>query len=132
MVAPAARRPGCLRRLFRGFLILLALGLGVLAWDVWQLRGLRPPDERTFEGFVRAGRQGTLHLDREGGRLYWIAPPARTVVRFSDPPTYVFDRSGRLIEWTPGPEKGMLQSTPVRARGTPATVEEARAWLGPR
>ena len=132
MVAPAPRRPGCLRRLFRGLLVLLALGLGALAWDVWQLRGLRPPDDRSFEGFVRAGRQGTFRVDREGGRVYWIAPPARTVVRFSEPPAYEFDRTGILVNWTPGPEKGMILDTPVRVRGTPATLDEARTWLGPK
>ena len=132
MVAPAPRRTGCLRLLFRGFLILVALGLGALAWDVWQLRGLQPPDDRTFEGFVRAGRPGFLRIDREGDRLYWIVPPAKTIVRFSEPPVYEFNRAGRLVNWTPGPEKGMILDTPIRSRGASATVEEARSWLRPR
>ncbi len=101
----------------------------MLAWDVGQLRGLRPPDDRSFEGFVRAGRAGTFRIDRDGGRVYWIAPPARTVVRFSEPPAYEFDRTGRLLNWTPGPEKGMILDTPVHVHGTSATLDEARAWL---
>jgi hypothetical protein len=132
VVAPAPRRPGCLKLVVRGILLLVALGLGALAWDVWQLRGLQPPDDRSFEGFVRAGRQGSLRIDREGGRLYWTAPPARTVVRFSEPPVYEFDRSGQLVNWTPGPEKGMIQDVPVRVRGAAATTDDARTWMRSR
>ena len=128
-MAVPARRPGCLRLLVRGFLLLAALALGVVAWDVWQLRGLRPPDDRSFEGFVRAGRQGTFTLDRDGGRLYWTVAPAKTVVRYSEPPMYEFDRSGQLVNWTPGPEKGMILDVPIRIRGTTATLEEARTWM---
>jgi hypothetical protein len=103
----------------------------MLAWDVWQLRGLRPPDDRSFEGFLRAGRQGSLFIDREGDRLYWTAPYARTVVPRSEAPTYEFDRSGRLMNWVPNgdSDKGMLLDAPVHRRGAPATIDEARAWI---
>jgi hypothetical protein len=121
-------RSGCLRGAFRAFLVLAALALGGLAWDVAQLRTLRPPDDRTFEGFVRSGRTGSLLI--EGDRLFWVAPPARTIVPYPEPPVYEFDRSGRLVNWTPqSGERGMLVDAPVRRRGSAATLEEARAWL---
>ena len=134
MAQPAPRRSGCLKLLARGLLLLVALILGVLGWDVVQLRRLRPPDDRTFEGFLRNDRQGSLLIDHSGDRLYWIAPAARTVVRVAEPPVYEFDRSGRLVNWTPGTgdQKGMISDTPVQRRGAPATVEEARAWLRPK
>ena len=119
-----------MKRLFVVLLLLVAAVVGVLAWDVRQLRELRPPDDRTFDGFVRAGRQGTLHLDGAADRLYWTAPPRATVVKYSDH-VYEFDRSGRLINWTPGADeqKGMILDRPVRKSGKPATMDEARAWL---
>ncbi len=126
-----AARPGagCLRRLFQGFLLLVMLVLGTLAWDVWQLRALRPPDDRTFEGFVREGRRGTFRIEAE--RLYWTAPPAKTLIPYPDPPVYEFDRSGALVNWTPGTQghMGMILEVPVRPRGKAAGLDEARAWL---
>jgi hypothetical protein len=120
-----------LRLLFRACLVAVVLVVGAIAWDVWQLRSLRPPDDRSFEGFVRAGRQGVLVLDKEGERLYWVAPLVRTIVPRSQPPAYEFDRSGRLLNWAPGgvSNTGMLLETPVQPRGVPATTQEARAWL---
>jgi len=128
---PASRRPGCLRLLFRAALVLVALALGAIAWDVWQLRALQPPDDRTFEGFLRAGRRGNPVIDKEGGRLYLIAPYARTVVPRWEPPVYEFDRSGRLVNWMSSGDstKGMLLDAPVRWRGAAASVDEARAWI---
>lgn len=114
--------------LFRAFLVLVALVLGALAWDVWQLRRLQPPDDRTFEGFVRAGRQGSLLIDAPGRRLYWMTS-TRTIVPYSEPATYEFDRSGALVNWSPGTSEGMLLNVPVRRNGKPATFDEARAWL---
>jgi len=126
-----SRRPGCLRLLFRAFLVVVALSVGMLSWDVWQLRALKPPDDRTFEGFLRAGRQGNPVIDKDGNRLYLIAPYARTIVPRWEPPVYEFDRSGRLVNWMPSGDskKGMLLEVPVRWRGAAASVEEARAWL---
>lgn len=129
MISPAPRRAGCLRLLFRGALVLVALFLGGLAWDVRQLRALRPPQDSSFDGFVRDGRKGTLTIDSSGERLYWVAPWAKTIARSSEPPVYEFDRRGALVNWTPGDEKGMILDAPIRRRGTPATVDEARAWL---
>ena len=129
MNSPAPRRGGCLRLLFRGALILVALFLGGLGWDVWQLRSLRPPQDSSFEGFLSDGRKGALMIDAAADRLYWVAPPARTIVRSSEPPVYEFNRAGALVNWTPGNEKGMILDAPIRRRGTPATVDEARAWL---
>lgn len=119
--------------LFRGFLVLVALVLGVLGWDVWQLRSLRPPEDRTFEGFLRDGRRGEILIDSAGGRLYWVSAFPRTVIRYSQPPVYEFDRSGKLVNWTPGTDdlKGMFLDVPVRRAGRPATEAEARAWLRP-
>jgi hypothetical protein len=116
---------------FLAFVLVLVLGvLGVLAWDVGQLRALRPPDDPTFEGFVRDGRQGTLLLDGAGDRLYWTAPPRKTIVSYSDH-VYEFDGSGHLVNWTPGTDelKGMMLDRPVRKSGKPVTVEAARAWI---
>lgn len=113
-------------------LVVLLVG-GGLTWDVLQLRALRPPEDRTFEGFIRAGRVGLLELDPAAGRLYWTAPPRRTFVKYSDH-VYEFDRSGRLVNWTPGAEeqKGMMLDQPVRKSGTPATLEAVRAWMRSR
>ena len=130
MVPP--RRAGCLRQIFRAVLFLAALLLGVLAWDVWQLRALRPPENATFEGFLADGRSRlALTLDKGGGRLYWTAPPRPTVARTSEQPVYEFDRTGRLINWTPSIRdlKGMLLDEKVQVRGESATVDDARAWL---
>jgi len=119
-----------MKRLLVVLLFLIVAAAGVLIWDVLQLRALRPPDDRTFDGFLRAGREGALLLDAAADRLYWTAPPRKTVVRYSDH-VYEFDRSGRLINWTPGAgeQKGMILDLPVRKSGKPATVEEARAWM---
>ncbi|MBI3857404.1 MAG: hypothetical protein HY293_17085 [Planctomycetes bacterium] len=127
---PAPRRPGCLRILVRGALILFAAGLGVLAWDVWQLQALRPPADCTFEGFLRSGREGSILIDAAGDRLYWTARPAKTLIRYTDH-VYEFNRAGLLVNWTPGTGdgKGMLADAPVRKRGAPATLEQARAWM---
>lgn len=116
--------------LVRGFLTLVAVLLAVLGWDVWQLRALRPPQDPTFEGFLRAGRRGSLQIDPAGQRLYWAAK-ASTVVPYPEPVVYEFGRSGALLNWTPGTDdfKGMILDAPVRRSGKPATVEEARAWL---
>jgi hypothetical protein len=125
-------RPGCLNLLFRAFLVLVALVLGVLAWDTWQLRTLRPPADATFDGFLNAGRSPLrLHLDTAADRLYWVAPPVKTVAPYSEWPLYEFDRSGRLVNWTPdfGNFKGMMQDTKMDLRGMPASMDEARAWL---
>jgi hypothetical protein len=126
---PAPRGSRVLRFLVRGFLVLASLLLGALAWDVWQLRAMKPPRDRTFEGFVGEGRQGSLLIDAAGDRLYWIAPRPGMFVRNPEPPVYEFDRSGQLVNWTPGTEKGMLLDVPVRRRGREAGVEQARAWL---
>lgn len=124
------RRPGPFRWIIRAFLVLAAVAFGILAWDVWQLRLLRPPVDDRFEAFVRAGRTGSLSLDAPGGRLYWSAPPVRTVLRYSGHPVFVFDRAGNLVNWTPGGDvKGMKVDVPISVRGAPATVEEARAWM---
>jgi hypothetical protein len=122
-----------MKRLLLVLLILFLVVAGALTWDVLQLRSLRPPEDRTFDGFVRAGREGSLLLDAAGGRLYWTAPPRRTFVKYSDH-VYEFERSGRLINWTPGAQeqKGMILDQPVRKGGKPATIEEARAWMRPR
>ncbi len=129
---PASRRPGCLRLLFLAILALVAIALGILAWDVWQLRALAPPAEATFEGFLEAGRRPEgLCIDAAGERLYWEAPRARTFTRNSKFPLYEFDRRGRLINWTPdcGNSNGMIQDTAMKVRGTPTGLQEARAWL---
>jgi hypothetical protein len=122
-----------MKRLLGVLLILVLAAAGALTWDVLQLRSLRPPEDRTFDGFVRAGREGSLLLDAPGGRLYWTAPPRRTFVTYSDH-VYEFERSGRLVNWTPGAEeqKGMILDQPVRKGGKPATIEDARAWMRPR
>lgn len=133
MTAVVPRRPGFLRLLFRAGLLLVALALGGLAWDVWQLRGLQPPEDRTFEGFLRSGRQGSFLIDTPGDRLYWVAPPTKTLVRSPEPPVYAFNRAGLLVDWTPGTadQKGMMSDTPVRRRGAPAGLADARAWFRP-
>jgi hypothetical protein len=119
-----------MKRLLVVVLLVIAAVAGALLWDVCQLRALRPPDDRTFEGFVRDGREGTLLIDRSRDRLYWTAPPRRTIVRYADH-VYEFDRSGGLVNWTPGDNalKGMILDRPVVRGGTSATVDEARAWM---
>ena len=119
-----------MKRLLAVLLFLVLAVAGVLTWDVLQLRALKPPDDRTFEGFVRAGREGTLLLDADAARLYWTAPPRKTFVKWADH-VYEFDRSGQLINWTPGAEeqKGMILDRPVRKSGKAATPEDARAWM---
>ena len=113
-----------MRKVVKVVFVLLALGLGAVAWDVYQLRALRPPADATFEGFAR---EGAFRID--DARLYWIAPKPRTIVPHAEPPVYVFDRRGALIDWTPGEEPGMRSGSPVRPRGREATREQARAWL---
>ena len=129
MTQAGGGKTGCLGKVFRAFLAIVALVAGALAWDVWQIRGLRPPEDRTFEGFVRSGRTGVLMID--GDRLYSIAPHPKTVIPYSDPPVYEFNRSGELVNWTPGTkgQKGMMSETPVRPNGALASLEQARAWL---
>ncbi len=119
---------------FRSFLVLVALLLGVLAWDVWQIRGLRPPDDSTFEGFIRSGRTGSLLLDEDGKRIYLVSPPAKTIVRSAEPPVYEFDGRGMLLNWTPGTQnqKGMMIDVPICPQGRPSNVENARTWIRSR
>jgi hypothetical protein len=121
------------RILVRALLVVALAVFGVLAWDVWQLKGLRPPADPTFEGFVRAGRRGSLRIDAAGQRLYWVAGPPRTVVPYPEPVVYEFGQTGALLNWTPGTGdfKGMILDAPVRPKGAPATEEEARGWLRP-
>ena len=107
---------------------MVALALGALAWDVWQLRRLQPPEDRTFEGFVRAGRPGSILIDAPHRRLYWVTA-MRTIVPYAEPAVYEFDRSGALLNWSPGTSEGMILDEPVRRSGKSATLEEARAWL---
>lgn len=121
-----------LKGLLKIVLALIVLGLGLLAWDVWQLRGLRPPADRTFEGFLRAGRTPkSLRMDPVVGRLYWLHGAAPTLVPYSQPVVYAFDRRGDLVDWTPGTGdfKGMISGAPVVRAGPELTLEEARAWL---
>lgn len=119
-----------MRRVLKFVLLLIALGLGVVAWDVYRIRALRPPDDRSFEGFRRAGREATVFfIDDSRGLLKWIAPPARTLVPASAPPVYVFDRRGSLVDWSPGEEKGVVSGEGIHRGGRRVTVEEAWAWL---
>jgi hypothetical protein len=118
--------------LLRAVLLLLALGLGVLAWDVYQVRALRPPADRSFEGFLKAGRTPAgLRIDDLGARIYWIADPARTLLRYPQPPVYAFDRGGALVDWTPGTSDfaGMISGAPVIRAGREATLDHVRAWF---
>jgi hypothetical protein len=118
--------------LLKAVLVLVVAGLGVLAWDVWQLRGLRTPADETFEGFLRAGRTPRdLRLDDVGARLYWVHGPAPTLVPYPQPVVYAFDLRGGLVDWTPGTEdfKGMRSGAPVIRAGREATLAQARAWL---
>lgn len=119
-----------MKRLAVALVVVVGLVAGALLWDVCQLRALRPPEDRSFEGFVRDGREGSLLVDRTRDRLYWTAPPRRTLVKYADH-VYEFDRSGRLVNWTPGDNalKGMILDRPVVRGGTSATVDEARAWI---
>src|SRR5689334_2943469 len=106
-----------MRKAVKILFVLLALGLGAVAWDVAQLRGLRPPADRSFEGFARAGRTSTsFHIDDAGGRLYWVSPAPRTIVPHAEAPVYAFDRRGALVDWTPGGEPGMISGAPLRWR----------------
>lgn len=127
------QKRGWFGTLVRLLLLLLLAAFGILAFDVWQLRALRPPDDRSFEGFVRAGRSGTLLIDAPGDRLYWISAQ-KTVVPYSEPVVYEFGRTGELLNWTPGTDdlRGMIVPKPVRRNGTKATLEEARSWLRPK
>ena len=130
-------RPGCFRQLIRAAVWLFVLGIvgviGISAWDALQLRKLRPPFEQTFEGFVRDGRKGSFLIDAAVERLYWSTWQG-TLTVYSEPVVYEFDRSGKLLNWTPGTDnfEGMMLRRPVRRRGEPATMEEARAWMRPR
>ena len=120
-----------MRIFVRSLLVVALAAFGVLAWDVWRLQGLRPPADSTFEGFHRAGRRGSMMIDAPGQRLYWVAGPPGTVMPYPEPVVYEFGQTGSLLNWTPGTGdfKGMLLDAPVRRKGTPATVEEARAWI---
>jgi hypothetical protein len=124
-----------LKGLLKVLLALIVLALGVVGWDVWKLRGLRPPPDRTFEGFLRAGRAPQrLRMDPVVGRLYWIHGPAPTLVPYSRPVVYAFNPKGELVDWTPGTDdfKGMISGAPVVQAGPDVTLEQARAWLRAR
>lgn len=121
-----------MKYLIRGSLAVALAVFAVLAWDVWKLKALRPPADQTVEGFVRAGRPlGSLLIDSAGQRLYWIAGPPGTVMPYPEPVVYEFGSSGELLNWTPGTHdfRGMMLDAPVRSKGKPATVDEARAWI---
>jgi len=120
-----------MRIVVRTFLVLALAAFAALAWDVWQLKTLRPPADPTFDGFLRAGRQGSLMIDAAGGRLYWVAGRPKTLMPYPEPVVYEFGPTGTLLNWTPGTGdfKGMMLEQPVRRKGAAATVEEARAWL---
>ena len=123
-----------MKHFLRAIFVLVVLALAALGWDVWQVRALQPPSDRSFEGFVIAGRQGSFLIDAPGERLYWVAPPPKTLMSYPEPPVYEFNRSGELMNWTPGTEdhRGMLGSVPVLRQGVPAGLNEVRAWLRPR
>jgi hypothetical protein len=117
--------------LIRGALVVALAVFADLAWDVWTHKRLRPPAGQTFDGFVREGRKGTLLIDSAGQRLYWVAGPPGTVMPYPEPVVYEFGPSGALLNWTPGTHdfRGMMLDAPVRSKGKPATLDEARAWL---
>ena len=118
--------------LIRGALVVALAVFAVLAWDVWKLKALRPPADQTFEGFLRAGRPvGSLRIDAPTQRLYWVAGPPKTVMPYPEPVVYEFGPAGTLLNWTPGTHdfRGMMLDEPVRSKGKPATVDEARAWI---
>lgn len=109
---------------------MIALGLGAIAWDVWQIRSLRPPADRSFEGFRRAGREAkVVFIDDARGQLKWIGAPARTIVPAAAPPVYVFDRRGALLDWSPGEEPGVLSGQAIHRGGRVVSIEQAWAWL---
>lgn len=122
-----------MRIFVRVLLVVTLAAFGALAWDVWQLQGLRPPADPTFEGFLRAGRRGSMLIDAAGQRLYWVAGPPRTAMPYPEPVVYEFGQTGVLLNWTPGTGdfKGMMLDAPVRRKGAPVGVEEARGWLRP-
>lgn len=111
--------------------VLIVAFLGVTTWDAWKLRQLRPPEDQSFEGFLRAGRKSHFFLiNGEKERLYWVTWQ-NTIVPYSEPVVYEFDRSGKLLNWTPGTDnfEGMMVRQPVRKGGAMATIDEARAWI---
>jgi hypothetical protein len=114
--------------------VLVVAFLGVMAWDAWKLRELRPPEDQSFEGFMRSGRKSHYFLiDREKNRLYWVTWQ-NTIAPYSEPVVYEFECSGRLLNWTPGTSnfEGMMVQRPVLKSGVMATIDEARAWLRAR
>jgi len=82
--------------------ILLALVVGYFAHHLWVLHRLEPStDTQTLAAFAeRMPPPSRLALaDAEGGRyVVWIGDWPQAFV--SGPPCYVFDSSGRLVDWS--------------------------------
>lgn len=84
------------------FVVLLVVTSVIVAYDVLAARRITPSaDVRSLESFF-AWQPGSHRavLRERGGDEHLVVFGPLTGLAPSGPPAYVFDRSGRLVEWT--------------------------------
>ena len=124
-----------MRRAKAPILFVLALLLAVFVLDRLTLRGAAPPpgvaDLKAFlEWNANASR---FHVVRKDGREHLAVMAGPRGLLSHGPSAYVFEKSGRLLEWTADTrsDHAFRQRWPIEAGGTELNERTAPGWVEP-
>ena len=125
-----------MRRWRRWIIAILLIGawLGHHAWS--QARVTPPSHVRTFEDLVRWRSPKRVMLFETEGRTWLIAYGPGAGIMPSGPSAYVFDSTGRLVDWAvdSGDDYDFQQrwshSRAIWDSRRDVTPDDARAWIG--
>lgn len=123
------------RRLAHGRSVLIKrMAFVIAAWFLFELIApqcaVPPSSVTTFDQFVEWKPRPRLSLNQRGDETVLVAVGGFNGLALrSGPPCYVFDRTGRLIEWS----RDMGDDSRFSGRGVPLrralTIDDARAWM---
>ena len=120
---------------YRGiFVVVLLVGLA-LGTEVWLNRRAVPPAYVTnFVGFTRWQTPERVEVIQNGGNDYLFAMTSGGgFLLKSGPPGYVFDRSGKLVDWSTdiGDDPRFREKWIPRRFGTEQNLstDEAHQWI---
>jgi hypothetical protein len=118
------------------FVVLVVVGLfggwllGVRSW----YRSVQPAGPSLAEHLNQRAVPEFGRIVVAGGREFLVLlGPIQALPRFpSGPPVYVFDRAGKLVDWTPdvGDDESFNQRWPGLNSGRSVTSEDVAAWPG--
>jgi hypothetical protein len=119
---------------FRGLIILAALVVGWLLTErMLYERTVPPRSVTTFAAFARwQPSPRDIEIIQQGGKDYLLALGPGGGLLPSGPSGYVFDRSGRLVDWSSDTgDDPRFQSKwfPTTTSGTHLNIDSAARWI---